>query len=310
MITETAEERRHESSPGLTVKEHPEHEAAPAPKPKRESKAAAAKAAKRPARDLWPITIRAVLLASVIIAVLLVWHQIDQFLISDPRFVLAGPTEASDASGLRVDGMKHATMGQLYKVFKDDFGRSIYLTNLPERRRELLALSWVKNASVSRVWPNHLQIRLQERKPFANVVLQIPNEGMMTSRFSLIDEEGVLLETIEDLKADLPVLHGISLSMNEEARRLRVQRVQRMFKDAGELADGISEVDVADAENLKATRQVGDRAITLLLGRENFRARLENFYRVVDQIRKHYPKRTLFDLRTTRDIISPGEQAE
>jgi len=310
MITETAEERRLESSPGLLVKEQPGADAAP-PKPKRESKAAkaAAAAAKRPARDLWPITIRAILLATVVLALLWVWYQVDRFFISDPRFVLAGPTEASDASGLRVEGIKHATMAQVHKVFQDDFGRSIYLVNLPERRRDLLAISWVKDASLSRVWPNHLQIRLRERKPFANVILQIPNEGALASRVALIDDEGVILETIADPKADLPVLHGISLSMNEDARRLRVQRVQRMFRDAGELADGISEVDVSDSDNLKATRQVGDRAITLLLGRENFRARLENFYRVVDQIRKHYPKRTLFDLRT-RDIISPGEQPE
>lgn len=308
MITETAEERRLESSPGLIVKDQPAGE--PAPKPKRESKTAkASPAVKAKGRDLWPITLRAVLLATVALVMLFVWHQIDQFFISDPRFVLAGPTEASDATGLRVEGLKHATMPQIHKVFRDDFGRSIYLTNLTERRRDLLAISWVKDASVSRVWPNHLQIRLNERKPFANVILQIPNEGQLTSRVALIDDQGIILETIADPKADLPVLHGISLGMTEEQRRVRVQRVQRMFKDAGELADGISEVDVSDAENLKATRQVGDRAITLLLGRENFHARLENFYRVVDQIRKHYPKRTVFDLRT-RDIISPGDQPE
>jgi hypothetical protein len=81
------------------------------------------------------------------------------------------------------------------------------------------------------------------------------------------------------------------------------------LREAGELADGISEIDVTDAENLKVTRPVGDRAFTLMLGRDQFRPRLENFYRVVDQIRRQYPKRTVFDLRT-RDIISPGEQAE
>lgn len=306
MITETAEERRLESSPGLIVKDQP-GEASPPPKQKRESKTAKPAPAKGHARDLWPITLRAILLAGMILVLLFVWHQIDQFFISDPRFVLAGPTEASETTGLRVEGLKHATLAQVHKVFHDNFGRSIYLTPLAERRRDLLAISWVKDASVSRVWPNHLMIRLRERKPLANIVLQIPNEGSVTSRIALIDDQGIILETIADPKADLPVIHGISLSMNEEARRVRVQRVQRMFRDAGELADGISEVDVSDAENLKATRQVGDRAITLLLGRENFRARLENFYRVVDQIRKHYPKRTLFDLRT-RDIISPGEQ--
>jgi cell division protein FtsQ len=305
MITETAEERRLET--GLTAKEQPLTEGL-APKAKRESKKAAAPA-KRPARDLAPIVVRAVLLSLVIIAGLLVWHQIDQFFISDPRFVLAGPTEASDASGLRVEGLKHTALPQLQRVFREDFGRSIYLTPLAERRRDLLALSWVKDASVSRVWPNHLMIRLRERKPFANVVLQIPNEGNVTTRTALIDDQGIILETIADVQRDLPVLHGISLSMTEDARRLRVQRVQRMYREAAELADGITEVDITDADNLKATRRIGDRAILLLLGREKFRPRLENFYRVVDQIRKNYAQHTVFDLRT-RDIMSPGEQPE
>jgi cell division protein FtsQ len=304
MITETAEERR-------PLGGAPE-EVAPketAPKAKREPKAAKPTAPKRNERALWPIAIRAMVLAAAAIAFILVWHQLDQFLIADPRFVLAGPTEGGDESGVRVEGLKHTTREQIHKVFRTDFGRSIHLADLAERRRDLLAISWVKDASVSRNWPNRLVVRVQERKPFANVLLGIANENEAATRVALVDEEGVWLETVSTIKVDLPVLRGLTLGMQEPERKIRVGRAQRMLREAGELSDGISEIDVTDAENLKVTRPVGDRAFTLMLGRDQFRPRLENFYRVVDQIRRQYPKRTVFDL-CTREIISPGEQAE
>ena len=307
MITETAEERRPLGNPGVVLKDLPAEDSAPKPKREREPKQKAAP--KRNPRDLWPIAVRATLLACAFMALIFVWYQVEQFLIADPRFALAGPTEASEETGLRMEGLKHATPAQLTKIFRSDFGRSIYLVDLVERRRDLLGLPWVKDAAISRIWPNHLQVRLIERKPFANVLLAIPNEGEATTRIALIDEEGVFLENVSSLQVQLPVLRGLSLGMPDAERRLRVARAQRMLRETGELAEGISEVDVSDAENLKITRPVGDRALTLWLGRENFRPRLESFYKVVDQIRKQYPKRTVFDLRT-RDIISPGESAE
>lgn len=307
MITETAEERRPPSVAGALAEEAAPKETTP--KAKREPKAAKAVAPKRNERALWPIAARAMVLAAAAIAFILVWHQLDQFLIADPRFVLASPTEGGDESGVRVEGLKHTTRDQIHKVFRADFGRSIHLADLAERRRELLAISWVKDASVSRNWPNRLVVRVQERKPFANVLLGIANENEAATRVALVDEEGVWLETVSTIKVDLPVLRGLTIGMQEPERKVRVGRAQRMLREAGELADGISEIDVTDAENLKVTRPVGDRAFTLMLGRDQFRPRLENFYRVVDQIRRQYPKRTVFDLRT-RDIISPGEQAE
>ena len=36
---------------------------------------------------------------------------------------------------------------------------------LAERRRRLLAIDWVEDASVSRLWPNRVLVRITERKP-------------------------------------------------------------------------------------------------------------------------------------------------
>jgi len=310
MITEIAEERRLPESAGVHVKEMPEEEAPPRAKREPKAKAPAKAAAKgRPARDLWPVAARALLIAGAFMLVIFVWHQIDQFFIADPRFVLVAANENGDPSGLRIEGIKHTTRAQVESVFRNDFGRSVYLTELAERRRMMLGLSWVKDASVSRAWPNHLVVRVTERKPFANVLLGIPNEGEEGTNVALVDEEGIILQPLASPKVDLPVLRGLSLVMPDKERKLRVARAQRMLREAAELADSISEIDVTDAENLKITRPVGERAFTLYLGHDQYRARLEHFYRVVDQIRKRYPNQTVFDLRT-KDIMAYGVKGE
>ena len=50
-------------------------------------------------------------------------------------------------------------------------GRSVYLIPLDERRATLRTVDWVKDASVARVWPNRVVVRVAERKPVAFVTL-------------------------------------------------------------------------------------------------------------------------------------------
>ncbi len=73
-------------------------------------------------------------------------YRLDQFLASDSRFAL-------DAA-LVVDGVIHAPRARIDQVFARDIGRSVYLAPLAERRRSLLQIDWIKDASVSRRWPN------------------------------------------------------------------------------------------------------------------------------------------------------------
>ncbi len=71
-------------------------------------------------------------------------------------------------------------------MFAADFGRSAFRIPMAERRRRLLAIDWVEGRSISRIWPNHLVVRVKERKPVAFVSLD-------TGRYLLIDARGVLL---------------------------------------------------------------------------------------------------------------------
>ena len=78
---------------------------------------------------------------------------------------------------------------------------------LAERRRRLLAIDWVEDATVARIWPNRLVVRISERAPVAFVNLPLAT-GL--TRVLLIDPHGVLLEPPPQSRFSFPVLGGIT----------------------------------------------------------------------------------------------------
>jgi cell division protein FtsQ len=221
-------------------------------------------------------------------------QQFQQFLIRDTRFFLPGPADYGlESPNLELTGVKYASRAQVLRVFDQDYGRSLYLFPLAERRKALRNVRWVHDATVVRIWPNRLSVQLTERKPAAFV--KLPGDNI--ARWGLIDDEGVILEPPAKAAFRLPVLAGIRPSETPEKRGTRVRRMQRLTKELGKLADNISEVDVSDLDNLKITEQVGGTAVSLMLGDRNFSTRLRNFLDHYPDIHTKMPQASTFDLR-------------
>ena len=71
----------------------------------------------------------------------------------------------------------------------------------------------------------------------------------------------------------------------------------QLMKDLARRADGVSEVDVSDLDDLKISWAIQGRAVTLLMGESNFSSRLENFLDHYPDIHRKMPKASTFDLR-------------
>lgn len=221
-------------------------------------------------------------------------QQFQQFLIRDTRFFLPGPADYGlESPNLELTGVKYASRAQVLRVFDQDYGRSLYLFPLAERRKALRNVRWVHDATVVRIWPNRLSVQITERKPAAFV--KLPGDNI--ARWGLIDDEGVILEPPAKAAFRLPVLAGIRPSETSEKRGTRVRRMQRLTKELGKLADNISEVDVSDLDNLKITEQVGGTAVSLMLGDRNFSTRVRNFLDHYPDIHVKMPQASTFDLR-------------
>jgi cell division protein FtsQ len=234
-------------------------------------------------------------------------QQFEQFLIRDPRFFLPGPPDYGlESPNLEVHGIRYASRAQVLRIFEPDYGRSLYLFPMAARRKALLNVRWVHDASIARIWPNRVIVQISERKPAA--FLQLPSEGM--ARWALIDEEGVILDPPVKATFRLPVLTGVLASENPERRAVRVRRMQRLMRELGPLADSVSEIDVADLDNLKITEQVGGGAVSLMLGDRNFDSRLRNFLESYGDIHHKMPQATSFDLRLDDRITGLGATSD
>ncbi len=221
-------------------------------------------------------------------------QRFEQFVIRDPRFFLAGPADyGQESANIQLSGVRYASRTRILRLFDDDYGRSVYLLPLAARRKAMLSVSWVRDASIVRIWPDRVSVAVNERKPVAFV--KLPAGGIV--RWALIDEEGVILDPPARAPFRLPVLSGVPATESASTRAKRVKRMLQLMKDLGRRADGVSEVDVADLDDLKISWAAQGRAVTLLMGDSNFSSRLENFLDHFPDIHRKMPEASTFDLR-------------
>lgn len=240
--------------------------------------------------------------ASVVFA----YQQIDQFLIRDPRFALASTADEEESS-LHLEGVKHASRAKIHSIFKGDTGKSVYLFPLAERRRRLLGVEWVKDATVSRIWPDRIAVHIVERKPVA--FARLAGESA-AAPFLLIDEDGVLLPLTGSAKFKLPVATGLKRDQTEEDRKSRVRRMMKLLAEIGAHAERVSEIDLADSDNVKVTYPMGDRAMILYLGHGRYAVRLKKFLDNYDEVRKRIPEARVLDLRLEDRITAVKDDSD
>lgn len=240
---------------------------------------------KQPSRVNWRLSFAIVAFAAVGVSTAMAGYKVSLYVTSDPRFTLShGRKDA-----LTVLGLVHASRAKVQRVFTADFDRSIFSVPLAERRRRLLAIDWVEDASVARVWPDRLVVRIRERTPVAFVAFR---SGPL-----LIDAQGVLLELPAQSQFSFPVLSGVREDESEADHRGHVRAFLQVQEELGYLAKEVSELDASDPDNIRIVSQVDRRVVTLLLGDGNYARRFQNFLGHYQEIHRRSPQAKVFDLR-------------
>lgn len=217
-------------------------------------------------------------------------YKVREFALTDPQFTL----EREDTGALTIEGLRYASRARVMRVFEGDYGRSVFAVSLAERRRRLMGIDWVAEASVSRLWPNRVVVRITERKPLAFVNLPLAT-GL--TRVLLIDGNGQLLEPPPQSRFSFPVLSGITEAQSDSERRMRVHAMTKLLEALGPAGKEISEVNAADAENLRIVTQIENHPVELLMGDGNYARRYQGFLAHYPEIRKRSEATMTFDLR-------------
>ena len=259
-----------------------------------------------PPIDFSKVLSRSVMACGLIVLIgggVLLEGQVERYLMRDTRFYLERAPEYGDPPpNLHIDGLHYAKREMVLKLFEEDLGRSVFLLPLDKRRTELLANSWVKEATVSRLWPNRISVQVVERKPVAFVKRK---GGADTT---VIDSDGVLMDAPPSASFSLPVVAGVGPDVEDEARLLRMHRVERLIRDLGDHIKSIGEIDASDSENLRVVQPFHGRAVTLVLGNRNFQLRYNNFLSMSDQLLEKLPNAVSFDLRLEEQVTAAEEQ--
>ncbi len=109
------------------------------------------------------------------------------------------------------------------------------------------------------------------------------------------DPDGFILSVRGEVPRELPLLTGLNPREDIEIRRTRVQKMLKLLNSAGDHRRNISEVDASRTDNLRAVYQIDGRQVTLILGSERFRERIDLFLR---------------NWETGKDAVMPGDSLD
>jgi cell division protein FtsQ len=195
------------------------------------------------------------------------------------------------------------TRAQLLGIFGGDVERNIFTVSLEGRRAELERLPWVAHATVMRLLPNRMRVSIVERTPVAFV-----RQG---SRIGLVDGDGVLLDMPVEAKStehySFPVVTGISGNdpVSTRAARMRIfGRFTSELDGSGEkISQELSEVDLANPEDVQALIPDHSTEILVHFGEDNFLERYRRFKEHLPEWRTLYPKLSSVDMRYEQQVV-------
>ena len=206
---------------------------------------------------------------------------------------------ASD--NIETAGLKMVARSQVMEVMGSDIGRNIFKVPLEDRKRQLEDIPWVESASVMRLLPDKVRVSIVERRPVAFF-----RSG---SKVALIDATGVVMDIPprQKLAYSFPVITGIAES---EPLSTRASRMKAYLKMVGDLdANGanysrdLSEVDLADPDDVRVTVEDPGGALVVHLGNADFLDRYRIYIRHINDWRQQFNKLDSVDLRFNGQII-------
>jgi len=256
-------------------------------------------------RKAWPLYRR--VLAGVIAAAVLgfVLYQAAIYFLYSPSVMM------ESADQIEIQGNRFVSPDAIVEKFSPDMHHSVVRVPLGERRKALESLAWVERADVQRVLPNRIRVEVTERTPVA--FLRGVND------LSLMDADGVILERPAEGEFRFPVVSGITESMPRDVREQRMKLFVQFMKDIEQgqpgADDRISEVDLSDAGDVRATitglgaGSASGAASPVLVhfGDSDFANRYHLLAENVDQWRASAGRVDSVDLRFARQVVVNSE---
>ncbi|MDX6693800.1 MAG: cell division protein FtsQ [Blastocatellia bacterium] len=187
----------------------------------------------------------------------------------------------------------------------------VWNANLEAISAELERLPWVRRAVVSRVLPDGVRVRVTERQPLAVV-------HTTSGKFVWVDEDAVTLGAMSPNDPQPAFfIRGWEDDGQPDAQhdnQLRLQKYSELTRawDAAKLSERVSEVNLADARDVRVQLAGDDSQIEVRLGNKDFGNRLQRALKVLDEQRNtpRGPFITRIETLDNRTIIGSSSGAQ
>ncbi len=235
-------------------------------------------------------------------------YFVADFLVHSPRMALAG------AEQIEVAGNRIVPRAAVLERFAADHQRSVLRVPLDARRRSLQEIPWVEQASVERILPNRIRVQIVERTPVAFLRLG--------SELALVDAHGVILGRPLEADYRFPVVSGLAAAMPRAAIERRIKLYVQFLKEIELIrpgaADRVSEVDLSDPRDLRATIEPvplpgaepaeEENPVVVFFGERDFTNKFRTFVESIGQWRAAAGRVESVDMRFARQAVVNPEK--
>ena len=198
-------------------------------------------------------------------------------------------------------GNHNVTPAQVLDVMGGDIDRNIFFVPLAERKKQLEEIPWVESAAVMRLYPNLVRVELHERTPVAFAAVN--------SHIAFIDAHGVIMDLPPGAPTtySFPVIVGMNDNEPPSTRTARMKIYTELIREldstGAHYSESLSEVDLSDPDDVKATVSDPKGAVLVHLGSSNFLERFQVYVAHVQEWRSQFSRLDSIDLRYEGQVI-------
>jgi cell division protein FtsQ len=199
-------------------------------------------------------------------------------------------------------GMTRVEATAIEEMLADLKGQNILLVPLESYAQRIRMHPRVERVSLSRVLPDKVTCRVEEREPIALV---------FTDQFLEVDQYGMVMKDDFSQHLDLPIIIGLSKrdvevgKLNDDPRLHNALSALTLCKRlGGGFAEDISELRVsARGVSIRSAK----KDCVLLLGDSDYENRLKKYFLLKDTLAQKEPAARLIDLRFDDQVVLRGQ---
>jgi cell division protein FtsQ len=188
--------------------------------------------------------------------------------------------QVTQAGALHVDhiavrGNDRLSTREVVKLLRGLRGQHLLSIDLDEWQRRLLSSPWVGHASLRRVLPSTVEVRIEERQPMAI--------GRLGADLYLIDADGNVIDEYgpDYAQFDLPIIDGLSAPPDGDGAAIdrgRADLANRLLVSLGRRPELLRRLSQVDVSNTRDAVVLLESDTTLVhLGDEQFLERLQSY---------------------------------